>query len=206
MWTESDTGQADSARLALFPLRTVLLPAGRLSLQVFEARYLDLVRDCLRNDRSFGITWIRDGEEVMRPGSMAPVLARVGCEAHIVDWDSLPNGLLGVTVEGGRRFTLQDSRQTEHGLHWGEVSWRDGGRPYHSESAMEGLRKLLSDLMEHPHVKRLGLAAADDPALCVYQLAQLLPIDDGARYTLLEEDDPAMRLDALLGLLEQIGN
>lgn len=206
MWTESEGGQPDSARLALFPLRTVLLPAGRLSLQVFEARYIDLVRDCLRHDRSFGITWIKDGEEVMRPGSMAPVLARVGCEARIVDWDSLPNGLLGITVEGGRRFTLQDSRQTEHGLHWGEVLWRDGGRPYHSESAIEGLRKLLGDLMQHPHVQRLGLTAAEEPGLCVYQLAQLLPIDDSARYNLLEEDDPAVRLDTLLAFLEQIGN
>ena len=43
------TGPTLPDPLALFALRTVLFPDARLSLKVFEARYVDLVTDCLRS-------------------------------------------------------------------------------------------------------------------------------------------------------------
>jgi Lon protease-like protein len=80
------------SELPLFPLSAVLLPFGRMPLQIFEPRYVDLVRDCMRTSSPFGVVWIRRGAEVVQPGRKAPELGDYGTCARIVDWDQLPNG------------------------------------------------------------------------------------------------------------------
>ncbi len=97
------------SEIPLFPLSAVLLPYGRMPLRIFERRYLDLVRDCMKSGEPFGVVWIRRGSEVAQRGGESPDLGAYGTTAHIVDWDQLPNGLLGITVEGGRRFELFDT-------------------------------------------------------------------------------------------------
>ena len=52
------------AWLPLFPLKTVLFPDGVLPLKVFEARYVDMVRECMKSDAPFGVVLIRSGQEV----------------------------------------------------------------------------------------------------------------------------------------------
>ena len=64
-------------QLPLFPLGTVLFPGGRLSLRIFEPRYLDLIRDCTRSSSGFGVCLILEGSEVGAPA----VPAALGCEA-----------------------------------------------------------------------------------------------------------------------------
>lgn len=73
--------------LPLFPLSGVLLPYGKMPLQIFEQRYLDLVRDSMKNDSPFGVVWIRRGAEVAVRGAAAPQLGDYGTSARIVDWD-----------------------------------------------------------------------------------------------------------------------
>ncbi|HCD53950.1 MAG TPA: ATP-dependent protease, partial [Halieaceae bacterium] len=92
-----------TTELPLFPLSAVLLPYGKMPLQIFEQRYLDLVRDCMKSGTDFGVVWIRRGEEVAVKGSRQQ-LGDLGTLARIVDFDQLPNGLLGVTIEGRERF------------------------------------------------------------------------------------------------------
>ena len=92
--------------LPLFPLSSVLLPCGRMPLQIIEQRYLDLVRESMKSASEFGVVWIRRGSEVAEQGRASPELGDYGTCARIVDWDQLPNGLLGVTIEGARRFEL----------------------------------------------------------------------------------------------------
>ena len=60
------------ADLPLFPLRAVLFPAGLLALKVFEARYVDMVADCLRHQRPFGVVCLLHGGEVRRPSTPVP--------------------------------------------------------------------------------------------------------------------------------------
>ena len=79
--------------LPLFPLSAVLVPQGRMPLQIFEQRYLDLVRSTMRNDTLFGSVWIRKGSELAVSGRASPQLGDYGTIARIVDWDQLDNGL-----------------------------------------------------------------------------------------------------------------
>ena len=89
--------------LALFPLNTVLFPGCVLDLQIFEARYLDMIARCMKQGAGFGVVCILEGDEV---GNAPQGLARVGCEALIRDFQRQDNGLLGIRVEGGRRFAV----------------------------------------------------------------------------------------------------
>lgn len=193
--------------LPLFPLGSVLLPDGRMSLQVFEQRYLDLVRDSLREDRAFGTVWIREGSEVNRPGSGDPELAEVGVEVRIVDWDSLPNNLLGIVIEGQRRFSINKAWSRSNGLWVADVDfWEPEPRMPLPVEGSDWLA-LLQRLGEHPHVKRLGMSLdVDDAATLGHRLAQLLPIDEYARYQLLTAVDPVSRLDQLHDLLSTLSD
>ena len=101
----------ETVDLPLFPLPTVLFPQGRLELRIFEARYLDMVRDCLRRAQCFGVCLMLEGASAGEP--MTP--AAVGTEARIVDFDSLPDGLLGISVRGERRFHVDRLRVLDNG-------------------------------------------------------------------------------------------
>ena len=83
-------------KIALFPLNTVLFPEGELQLRLFEPRYLDMVSNCLQTDTGFGICLIRNGQEAGVPAEFFPM----GTYAKIIDWDQMPDGLLGITVRG----------------------------------------------------------------------------------------------------------
>src|SRR5690606_8787603 len=107
--------------LPLFPLSSVLFPQGMLSLRIFERRYLDLVRDCARNDSGFGGCRILAGGEVGEP---APPVT-VGTRARIVDFHTNPDGLLGIHARGDRRFRVQHTRVRDNGLIHAQVEWID---------------------------------------------------------------------------------
>ena len=82
-------------KVPLFPLSTVLYPGGPLPLRIFEPRYLDMISDCLKNDRPFGVLLIRSGSET------GPATTyEVGTLARITDWYQGSDGLLGITAVG----------------------------------------------------------------------------------------------------------
>ncbi|MGV3741689.1 MAG: LON peptidase substrate-binding domain-containing protein [Burkholderiaceae bacterium] len=97
---------ASSQWLPLFPLNAVLFPDGVLPLKVFEARYIDMVRECLKNDAPFGIVKILAGQEV----GTAARPEQTGCLAHISQWDMQEQGILLLYVRGGERFRILETR------------------------------------------------------------------------------------------------
>jgi len=106
----------------LFPLDTVLFPGCVLDLQIFEARYLDMLTACMKRGEGFGVVGLVEGREV---GVAAERFAEIGCEALIRDWQQQPNGLLGLRVEGGRRFKVVRSQVQRDQLTLAEVEWLD---------------------------------------------------------------------------------
>ena len=104
--------------IPLFPLNTVLFPGGPLRLRIFEARYVDMVRHCMKTDSDFGVVAIRHGQEV-GPAEFH----EVGTTAEIVDWSQEPDGLLGLAVAGRRRFRVETISQLPDGLYMGRIDW-----------------------------------------------------------------------------------
>ncbi|KJJ96050.1 ATP-dependent protease [Pseudomonas sp. 21] len=186
----------------LFPLNTVLFPGCRLDLQIFEARYLDMIGRCMKKNGGFGVVAIVEGEEV---GDAPERYSLVGCEAHIKDWKQQSNGLLGIRVEGGRRFRVLSANVQTDQLTVAEVAWLDEqpDRPLTKEH--DDLAALLEALSMHPMVSALemgGEVNGQQELAC--QLAYLLPFERDQKQVLLEMGDPTVRLARIQVLLEQL--
>ncbi|HLA29926.1 MAG TPA: LON peptidase substrate-binding domain-containing protein [Pseudomonas sp.] len=188
--------------LPLFPLNTVLFPGCTLDLQIFEARYLDMISRCMKQGESFGVVCIVEGEEV---GAAAEQFAAIGCEALIRDFQQRPNGLLGIRVEGGRRFRVRSAELMRDQLAVAEVDWLEDEveQPLLDEHA--DLAALLNALSAHPMVAALDMQAEPTgQAALANQLAYLLPLAAEHKLQLLALDQPLQRLDLLHELLEQL--
>ncbi|KUM41387.1 LON peptidase substrate-binding domain-containing protein [Pseudomonas sp. EpS/L25] len=178
--------------LPLFPLNTTLFPGCRLDLQLFEARYLDMLGRCLKQGTGFGVVTILDGRET---GAAPDRLGTYGCEALIRDWQQQSNGLLGIRVEGGRRFRLLSQEEQADHLVVGEVEWLPEAAPQPVRDADGDLLALLVALAQHPMVAGLDMGGevADRQALGC-QLAYLLPFEPRLKLAWLGLDDQGQRL------------
>ena len=184
--------------IGLFPLQTVLVPGARLGLRVFEARYLDLVRECGRSGRGFGICLVLEGSEAGAPA----IPAAVGTEAVIEDFGTGDDGLLTLRVRGARRFRVTQTRVRDNGLLVGDVAWRgdDPLLPVQPQHAL--LATLLQRIVEKTGKAQFaGEERFDDAAWVGWRLAEILPLSDEQRQGLLQEDDPHARLERLLSLI-----
>ncbi|WP_339530202.1 LON peptidase substrate-binding domain-containing protein [Pseudomonas mucidolens] len=188
--------------LALFPLNTVLFPGCALDLQLFEARYLDMISRCMKKGESFGVVCILDGAEV---GQAPEVYAQVGCEALIRDFKQQDNGLLGIRVEGGRRFRVLEAEVQRDQLLVAEVQWLEDAPEQPLEEEDADLLALLQALAEHPMVAALDMGSdAQGQQALGNQLAYLLPFTEADKVDLLQLDDPQQRLDAIQLLLDEL--
>ncbi|CDF86195.1 hypothetical protein PKB_4875 [Pseudomonas knackmussii B13] len=189
-------------KLPLFPLNTVLFPGCRLDLQIFEARYLDMIGRCMKQGVGFGVVSIVSGHEV---GEAPKSVSQIGCEAQIRDWQQLPNGLLGIRVEGGRRFRVERSEVQDDLLLEADVTWLEEMPDQPLTEEHDDLAALLGALSLHPMVATLemgGEVNGQQELAC--QLAYLLPFEREQKQVLLEMDDPSVRLARIQVLLEQL--
>ncbi|WP_256776009.1 MULTISPECIES: LON peptidase substrate-binding domain-containing protein [unclassified Stenotrophomonas] len=187
----------ETVSLPLFPLHAVLLPGARLGLRVFERRYLDMLRECSRQESTFGICLILDGDEVGRPA----LPAAYGVEARIEDFDVGPDGVLVLRLRGQRRFHVLRTRVRDNGLILADVAW---STPDHDDE-LRPEHALLATVLEHI-IEQAGTAFApthpaqlEQAAWVGWRLAELLPLEEPQRLQLLQHDDPHQRLEDLLG-------
>ncbi|MBP6627506.1 MAG: LON peptidase substrate-binding domain-containing protein [Arenimonas sp.] len=182
--------------LPLFPLSSVLFPGGTLGLRLFEPRYLDLVKRCGRSGEGFGICLILDGREAGMPATSAAL----GTEAAIVDFAMTDDGLLGITVEGRRRFHVERTRVRSDGLVMADVRWLPAPEPQALRDEHALLALLLARILDKAGIEHGGAGKGDlaDAAYVGWRLAEWLPLSGEERQWLLQEDDPHRRLDQLL--------
>jgi Lon protease-like protein len=189
---------AATLALALFPLHTVLFPGGRLPLRIFEARYVDMIGDCMRNAHPFAVVAISAGGEV----GAVPTFHRTGTLATIENWDHGPDGLLHIVARGGDRIRVLEHDVAANGL----VSARVEQLATHTHAPAPehaGLGEFLQQL----YTSRTEIAPPapwyfDDAGWIAYRLAELLPLDIPTRIRLLELDDANLKLAAIAALLE----
>jgi Lon protease-like protein len=190
-----------TTELPLFPLSSVLFPGGPLTLRIFESRYLDMVRECSRTDSGFGVCLILGGGEV----GAAAQPAAVGTLARIVDFYTLPDGLLGITAAGGERFHVERTRMRHDGLLRGDVEYLPS-EPLLPVPAEYGL---LATLLERIAEKaggdyeRAPHANFDNASWVGFRLAELLPLENIERQQLLITNDPIARLRLLTEYLQR---
>jgi len=189
-------------RVPIFPLNTVLFPGGLLPLRVFEARYMDMSRDCLRHDRPFGVCLIREGKEVGAPATPEPV----GCLARITDWDMHQLGLLHLTTLGGRRFRILSSEASAQGLVSADVELLPAEEaialPERFAPCARLLELVVADQGQPVFAEPYRF---DDAAWVSYRVSEVLPLPPAAKQGLLELPDSMSRLEVLLRFIQQRG-
>ncbi len=192
-------------QIALFPLSTVLLPFGRVPLQIFERRYVDLVAKSMRDEEGFGIVWLRRGSEVLVGDLSTSDLSSYGTYARIVDWDQLANGLLGIVVEGEKCFDIESTWRDSSGLVTAEVNLFEQSSKVQLDAKNQSLVDILRDLLKHPQVKRLGFETDfTDAWRVVMQLAQILPVKESTKYELLRSRSVEFCVEKLEIILGQM--
>jgi uncharacterized protein len=202
--SRSESSAASSAvrqaALPLFPLNTVLFPGGPLPLRIFEPRYVDMVRRCMREHSPFGVTLIRAGAEV---GAVADI-AEVGTTAHIIDFNSLPDGLLGISCIGERKFRVLRRWQQSDGLNVADIELLPPEEQLTVPPEFQHLGLLLRKVL--PELGELYAAVPlqpDDAAWVGYRLAEVLPVSLSQRQQCLEIEDPLVRLKRLDPLIRR---
>ena len=189
-----------SDKTALFPLKTVLLPGCTLDLQLFEARYLDMVSRCFKAGEGFVVVALEKGPE---SGTGDLRFSALGCEAQIVDFQQRDNGLLGIRVVGGRRAQVSQVEVAADGLVQAQVDWREEAADHPLSHAHEELESLHATLLEHPVATDLGLPPIGSSLQALaYQLAYLLPFSLDQKTHLLAVDYPQERLEQISEWLE----
>lgn len=197
---------AEFGRLAMFPLQSAFLPGEDLPLQIFEPRYAELVRDCMRDTNPrFGVVLISQGREV----GGGDVRCDVGTVARINEC---------VEVAGTGRFVL--SCRTSERIKVCEwlpdnpypravvEEWPDEpGKPVSAgqleelEDRMMALFERIANARDLPVPDReevLGVPAdTDEPGERLYALASRIPIGPADRYAVLAAPTAAERLTAL---------
>ncbi|MGY8527069.1 LON peptidase substrate-binding domain-containing protein [Paracidovorax citrulli] len=193
--------------LPLFPLHTVLFPGGRLPLRIFEPRYVDMVRNCLRDQSPFGVCLIASGNEVARPG--APTVPEtIGCLATIVDCNMEQLGLLLIEARGGQRFHVLEHRTMDDGLMVATAELLPEDIPDCKLELLaectSALRRIVATLQKEEH--HLPFAEPmrwDESSWVGYRLCELLPLPLKARQMLMALPDAGMRIEILHRFMRQ---
>lgn len=172
-----------------------------MPLRLFERRYIDMVKDCFRNDTGFGICLIRKGREAGQTAEPYPV----GTFVSIVDFDQGSDGLLHITVQGKEEFRLISQASSDTGLLFGEVELLPARLPTSMEPEYEMLAQKLDMILKYLDTDiRFEEKHLDDADWVCYRLLEVLPLTPEAKFELLQMDNNRERLDALKTLQIEI--
>lgn len=199
------------ADVPLFPLHTVLFPDGLLPLKIFEARYLDMARDCLREKTPFGVCMLKSGGEVAQPDEPS-VPESIGCLAEIEECDVETFGMLLIRARGTRRFRLLSYRVEPSGLLVGMAEPLPDDIPLEGNEHLakfgacaEVLERIIETIRERdpdslPFAEPFRL---DDPSWVSNRLSEVLPIALRARQKLMELPDAGARINVVHHYMQQ---
>ena len=205
MSKEPQTDVDGQINMPIFPLRTVLFPGGILPLRIFEPRYVDMIRWCLREQANFGVVLLRQGSEVNVPANQPSAkrkLFKMGTEAAIIDFNQADNGLLGIVAQGQRKFSIVTTEEQKDGLLLASVQYLPEEPLGELLDEHESLVAVLKDLLQHPLIQQLNPEIDLQQARSVsYRLADLLPLEPEIKQTLLQMNWPKERLSELRRLV-----
>jgi len=186
--------------IPIFPLETVMFPGSLLPLKIFEQRYLDMTKACVRDNAPFGVCRIREGREVGVPA----IPEQVGCTALIVEWEMPHLGVFHLRTRGQVPFRILQHTTQPDGLIRADVEWLEDSAGAVRPDSFAFCRRVLEQI-----VQKLGQdyffapLAYDDPRWTSYRLAEVLPLEGEQKQSLLALRDDGERLERLRVYLQQ---
>ena len=178
-----------------------------LQLQIFEVRYLDLIKRCHRDQTPFGVTWLKAGSEVQVPGEQ-PQMHSHGCLAHIREFEQVQPALLRIICQGGLRFQLHEVSPGPFGVWQGKVSYQAQDTPVDiPEQWQEHADRLgawIATAQKKGLQDRLPLFAPyhlDECGWVANRFAEVLPAETEQKMEWLTQTDPLNRLVSVASFL-----
>ena len=189
----------------------MLFPEGVLPLRVFETRYMDMIRSCIKNQSPFGVVLIKSGKEI---GNDA-VVETVGTSAKIIGLDMNAPGILNIVTLGMQRFSIESTERAKDGLLTGEIAWLPTPQAIPLAEQYAACSVLLANIIEEIEGKQeFGPTAGSrfstprklfDTAWVADRLIEVLPVHRLAKQKLLELNDPESRIEVVFRFLCQKG-
>lgn len=182
-------------KLPLFPLQICILPHGYSKLRIFEPRYQRLVKESLKNDLGFGACMLDEDNKTLLP---------IGTRCNIVDFETLEDGLLGVTIKGIEKFELGTYTIEKDGLKRGNVfpvpSWQVLPIAEHQQKYTQILQDLLNEYPEH--LSQYNLDNFMDLSWVCQRWIEILPISPSEKQHCMAANDPKPTLAMLNDVLK----
>jgi Lon protease-like protein len=188
-------------RVPIFPLAGALLfPRTHLPLHIFEPRYRAMVRDALAGEKLIGMVQPRDGSE-------PPPVFEIGCLGRIVESSELEDGRFNIVLEGLSRFRIAleadvttPYRQVDADRRGFEADGEAYPLGIAQRAELEQESKLYADVLGY--VVDWNAVTRLDDELLVNSIAQIVPLDTGAKQALLEAENVADRADLLVQFMQ----
>jgi len=197
-----------SRKIPLFPLETVLFPDGVIALKIFEARYLDMIKQCLREKTEFGVISIIQDQDDSHD-NLTPRFSSIGTLALIEDFDPIQPALYITKSFGTQRFKLLSSSQEANGLWVGEIILLEKDPLIPIPKEHQRVAKLLDEIIAVIQSENLLSDApfkkpymTEDCGWVSNRLAELLPISLAQKNHLLAQINPRIRLDLISEIIE----
>ncbi len=198
--------------ISLFPLNTILFPDGHLPLQVFEVRYLDLVKRCIAQGEEFGVVSLLEGSEVRRPESHE-TLSASGTMARIMEWSAPLPGLMQISCIGTSRFQITSAEQLKHGLWVAEVEPVEEDMVVPIPPEQQDVANALGSLIRSLQKKQISPAnmplappyRLDEAGWVANRWCELLRLDLNEKQRLLMQENPVLRLELIQDVLSENG-
>tara|TARA_B100001013_G_scaffold210009_1_gene127641 strand:+ start:872 stop:1486 length:615 start_codon:yes stop_codon:yes gene_type:complete len=196
-----------SKECPLFPLTVNVLPGGYLPLQIFEPRYLDMIKQCFNQETGFCVVLLQPNKFETKDKENYPHHYLIGTYVEIVDFNQLENGLLGITVKGKFRAEVLDRRRKDDGLIVGNViEMGEEEESVSLEPKYKNIWSMLKQISKHPEIKKLNLEINYNcSSSVIYNLASLLPLTPPERQGILESKSNISRLDHINQLVKKWG-
>ncbi|MGE5094644.1 MAG: LON peptidase substrate-binding domain-containing protein [Betaproteobacteria bacterium] len=186
--------------IPIFPLQTVLFPGALLPLRIFEVRYMDMARDCLKSGSPFGVCLIKEGQEVGAPA----VPETIGCTATLGECDMEELGILKAVAKGGERFRIVAREVGKQGLVIGRVERLEPEADAIEAPGLAECADFLRKLIAGIGPQRFAEPYLFDNATWVgFRLAEILPLRNDVKQKLLEVTDATLRLAVIHRFLRQ---
>jgi Lon protease-like protein len=200
------------ASIPLFPLNTILFPDGHLPLQVFEVRYLDMIKRCIARGEEFGVVPLLEGSEVRLPEKQQ-TLSGAGTMARILDWTAPMPGLLQISCIGTTRFQVKSAEQLKHGLWMAEVDAVAEDMVVPIPTEQQDVANALGALIRSLQKKQISTAnmplappyRLDEAGWVANRWCELLRLDLEEKQRLLLQENPVLRLELIQDVLSENG-
>ena len=186
--------------IPIFPLGTVLYPEGLLPLKIFEQRYMEMTKACIRDNTPFGVCLIRAGHEV----GVAAEPYEAGCTARIKHWDMPQMSIFQLKTQGEQLFRIDEQWTDSLGLLHAHVALDEPRKPEPVPDQHLKLVELLQEIMPKMGLERFPTPShLDDTAWVGYRLLEVLPFTNPIKQQQLEQRDPLATLQFISEFLAE---